>query len=261
LPAAGFIFKVSLGLRVERVTSPIEQKSRSRVPQAEAELVSGPKPRQRMAPRDRERFILENAMRFFAERGLGGETRELARRLGITQPLIYRYFPSKDALIERVYEKWFREYWDPSWEQMIADRRYPLEERLQRFYADYIRIVFNYEWVRLFAFSGLAGLPHHRRFVQRNRDDLYCWIARELRHDHRLPPLEDVPLTQFEGELLWGLHATVFYVGQRRWLFGLPVVDDVNTIMAARVRGFLAGAPQQIVAHFAQRDALKHAGD
>ena len=226
-----------------------------------AELVSAPKPRQRMAPQDRERFIVENAMRFFAERGLSGETRELARRLGITQSLIYRYFSTKDALIERVYEKWFSEYWVAAWEIMIGDRTKSLEDRLLRFYRDYARIIYNYEWVRLFAFSGLAGLPHHERFVKRNRAQLYCWIAREMRHDYRLPPLEEVPLTEFEGELLWGMHATVFYVGQRRWLFGLPVVDDINTIMEARVQSFLAGAPPQIAAHFAALQARKLASD
>lgn len=33
----------------------------------------------------------------FAECGFEGQTRELHKRLGITQPLLYRYFPSKEA--------------------------------------------------------------------------------------------------------------------------------------------------------------------
>ncbi len=39
---------------------------------------------------------------FFADEGFNGDTRELARRLGVAQPLLYRDFPSKDDLIKEV---------------------------------------------------------------------------------------------------------------------------------------------------------------
>lgn len=205
----------------------------------------------RMAPQDRERLILDNAFRFFAERGLAGETRELARRLGVTQSLIYRYFPSKDVLIERVYEKWFTEYWSPAWAEWISERRLSLEERLLAFYRDYVRLCHNYEWVRLFAFSGLDGLPHHVRFVTRNRQEIFPRIASELRHDHGMPGFDVIPLTEFEHDLIWALHATQFYVGQRRWLFGLSTPRDVNEVVATRVHGFVTAAPALIKAHLA----------
>ena len=52
------------------------------------------KPRRtRLSPAERERLIVAGAVRYFAEVGFGGQTRELSRRLGITQPLLYRYFP------------------------------------------------------------------------------------------------------------------------------------------------------------------------
>ena len=209
------------------------------------------RPRHRMAPQDRERFILDNALRFFAERGLAGETRELARRLGVTQSLIYRYFPSKDVLIERVYEKWFHDYWNPAWADWISERRLNLEERLLGFYRDYVRLCHNYEWVRLFAFSGLDGLPHHVRYVVRNREEIFPRIASELRHDHGLPGLDDIPLTEFEHDQIWALHATQFYIGQRRWLFGLSTPSDVNDVVATRVHSFMTAAPALIKAHFA----------
>ena len=215
----------------------------------------------RMAPHDRERLIVDHALRFFASEGLGGQTRELARRLGITQSLIYRYFPSKDALIARVYEKWFREFWNPAWRDWITDRREPLEERLLRFYRDFARIVYNYEWVRLFAFSGLNGLDYHVRFVTRNRDELFHWIAAELRYDHGLPSLQKIPLTEFEIEQIVGMQATAFWVGERRWLYNLPVPVDVNAVIAARVRSFMASAPAQIAAHLQSLPSVKLAGD
>jgi AcrR family transcriptional regulator len=213
--------------------------------------------RHRMAPQDRERLILDNALRFFAERGLAGETRELARRLGVTQSLIYRYFPSKDVLIDRVYDKWFNEYWNPAWADWISERRLSLEERLLAFYRDYVRLCHNYEWVRLFAFSGLDGLPHHVRYVMRNREEIFTRIASELRHDHGLPGLDEIPLTEFEHDQIWALHATQFYVGQRRWLFGLAAPSDVNGVVATRVHGFMTAAPALIKAHLASLKAKR----
>jgi AcrR family transcriptional regulator len=215
----------------------------------------------RMAPQDRERLIVEHAMRFFAEQGLDGQTRELARRLGITQSLIYRYFPSKDALISRVYEKWLSDFWNPEWPDWITDRRVPLDDRLSRFYHDYTRVVYSFEWVRLFAFSGMNGLPYHGQFVARNRAEIYPRIAGELRYEHGMPSLDEVPLTEFETELLWGVQATAFYVGQRQWLFRMPATVDIHAIESSRVRSFLATGPQQIAAHLASLRPLKMASD
>jgi AcrR family transcriptional regulator len=215
------------------------------------------KPRHRMAPQDRERLILENALRFFAERGLQGETRELARRLGVTQSLIYRYFSSKHVLIDRVYEKLFVESWNPAWADLIQDRQRSLEERLLAFYRDYTRVMHTYEWVRLFAFSASDGLPYHIRFVARNREELFPHIAGELRHDHGMPSFAEVPLTDFEHEQIWALHATHFHIGQRRWLFRLPSPIDIDMVMATRVHSYLAAAPAQIAAHLATLQAKK----
>jgi AcrR family transcriptional regulator len=215
----------------------------------------------RMSPQERERFIVDHAMRFFAEQGLDGQTRELARRIGITQSLIYRYFPSKDALIERVYEKCWTEFWNPDWPDWLIDRGEPLALRLARFYHDYSRVVYHYEWVRLFAFSGLSGRTYHERYVARHRDVIYPRIAAELRYDHGLPSLSEMPLTTFEVELMWGVQATAFHIGQRKWLFGLPVPVEIHSVIDARINAFLASAPQQIAAHLASLQALKMASD
>ena len=53
----------------------------------------------RLSPDDRRKEFVAKATEFFSEEGFGGGTRDLARRLGVTQPLLYRYFPSKDDLI------------------------------------------------------------------------------------------------------------------------------------------------------------------
>ena len=66
-----------------------------------------------MRAEDREEIILREATIYFAENGLSAGTIELARRIGITQPLLYKYFPTKDALFEKVYERLLPQSWNP----------------------------------------------------------------------------------------------------------------------------------------------------
>ena len=56
----------------------------------------------RMKADDRTTMIRDHAATFFAESGFAS-TRELADGIGIRQALIYKYFDSKDHLINEVY--------------------------------------------------------------------------------------------------------------------------------------------------------------
>ena len=67
----------------------------------------------RLSPDEREREIVRGAVAYFAEVEFEGSTRDLAARIGVTQPLPYRYFPSKDALLDRVYQEVYLGRWDP----------------------------------------------------------------------------------------------------------------------------------------------------
>jgi AcrR family transcriptional regulator len=129
-------------------------------------------PRRRLKREDRDREIAQAAVAFFAEVGFDGDTRELARRMGVTQSLIFRYFPSKAALIERVYQEVYVGRWNSYWESIIADRSMPLQTRLLRFYKDYARVALTYDWVRIFMFSGLRGENINNRYLEflRSRD-------------------------------------------------------------------------------------------
>ena len=53
------------------------------------------------------------------------------------------------------------------------------------------------------------------------------------------------------------LHATQFYIGQRRWLFNLATPSDVQSVMATRVHGFVTAAPTLIKAHFTSLKAKR----
>ena len=74
---------------------------------AKLKVIKDKAKRRRLSPTVREQQIVDEAIQFFAEVGFGGRTRELAKRIGITQPLLYRYFPTKEELIDRVFDEVF----------------------------------------------------------------------------------------------------------------------------------------------------------
>src|ERR1700731_3827289 len=97
----------------------------------------------RLSPDDRRQEFVAKATEFFAEEGFGGGTRALARRLGVTQPLLYRYFPSKDDLIKEVYRTVYLDPLETGWEKLLSDRARPLRDRLQEFYLAYTDAIFT----------------------------------------------------------------------------------------------------------------------
>ena len=89
----------------------------------------------------RAKQILSGAITFFAEHGFGGQTRELTAELGVSKGLPYCYFPSKEALIDRVYDEVFLRRWSPEREAALRDRSLPLIDRLKVFYIGYAEMV------------------------------------------------------------------------------------------------------------------------
>src|SRR6202034_676317 len=124
----------------------------------------------RLSPEDRRKEFVAKATEFFSEEGFDGGTRDLARRLGVTQPLLYRYFPSKNDLIKEVYRTVYLEPLDTGWEKLLADRSRPLPHRLQEFYNAYTNVLFTRKWLRIYLYSGLKGLDLNRQYVGIVRD-------------------------------------------------------------------------------------------
>ena len=202
---------------------------------------SAPK-RRNMRAADRERAIVDEAIRFFAEHGFEGQTRELAKRMGITHSAIYRHFPSKEALIERVYQEVYLSRWSPDWGPMIRDRTLPLEARLTRFYLDYVERVFEYNWVRIFVFSGMKSFGITGRYLDIVRREIIEPAAAELRHDLKLPDAKAHPLSERETELFWGLHGRIFYLAIRKFVYETPIPPDLDAIVRDAVQTFMDGA-------------------
>jgi len=200
-------------------------------------------PKKRMDKDEREALILNEAVCFFAEHGFEGNTRDLAKRIGITQPLLYRYFPSKEQLIERVYDEVYVQRWNPKWENLTRDRERPLDERLCLFYKEYARAVYDYVWVRIFVYSGLKGVNINDRYLAIIKDKVLKPVCRELRFEHNLPDPDDIPITEEELELAWGLHGSFFYRAIRRFVYNMEAAVITDEAIENDVHVFLNGVP------------------
>lgn len=214
----------------------------------EPHAAAGGIPRRRLAPEDREHQIVQAAISFFARRGFEASTRDLAKELGITQPLLYRYFPTKEALVDRVYEEVFVRRWNPEWEEWLVDRSVSLAERLKRYLKDYARFVLRSEWVRIFIYAGLSRGGINQKYLSRLRERHFLVIVRELRHEFGIPDPADADGEDEEVELVWAMHSSVFYIGVRKWVYDLPAPKRLERLIDMRVDAFMSGVPQVLLA-------------
>ena len=201
------------------------------------------KRRLRLAPGERRQQIVAAAIAYFAEVGFDGGTRELAKRLGVTQPLIYRYFPSKDDLIRTVYNELYLSRWQSDWEKLLTDPALPLRERLIVFYKRYTAAVFTPEWMRIYLFAGLRGVEINQWWLDFVEQHLLRNMAIALRAAQDLPNEHAMPITPGELDLYWIFHGGIFYYGVRREVFRTPVHLGLDAFIIASVDSMLNGLP------------------
>jgi len=199
--------------------------------------------RRRLPPDQREKAILDEAIRYFAEVGFDAQTRELAKRAGITQPLLFRYFPTKQDLIDKVYERVYLNRWNPAWQDLVCDRTRPLAVRLKRFYAEYCAAIVDYEWMRIFFQAGMRNVGINRRYLSIVRQRIFVPLCAEARHANGLPDIDDVPIQPAELELYWGLHGSIIYDGIREHIYGLSVPHGREAATEMKIDIFLTGLP------------------
>ena len=188
--------------------------------------------RRRLPPEERKAQIVDAAVRFFADHGLEGNTRDLSKRLGVTQSLIFKYFGSKQALIEAVYERVYLERISPDWSDLIRDRSQPVRERMITFYSEYGERIFDYDWMRIFMFSGLAGADLNRRYLAHLSQTLLLPLLEEIRYE-RGSSESSTP------ENLWSLHGGIVYIGIRQHIYQMPVPDDPIPEITSAIDRFL----------------------
>ncbi len=214
--------------------------------------------RRRLTPSDRRRQILDAAIVYFAEVGFDGSTRDLARRLCVTQPLIYRYFPSKEDLIRQVYEEVYLGRWRAEWEVLIADRSIPLRDRLVSFYQSYTEVMFAPEWMRIYLFAGLRSLNINKWWITFVETHVLKRICEELRIATKLPSAEELAIDKAEIDYLWVVHGGIFYNGMRRVVYNAELHLDVAATIEVGVDGMIGG--YVAVSRGILKDRMKAAG-
>ncbi len=191
-----------------------------------------------MSSQDRRRLILEQATEFFAEHGLTAQTRALAAACGISQRLLYRYFPTKDALLDEIYRTAIAGPFKAIWFSELSDRTKPLADRIVAFYTDYFATIFTRRWLRLFVSASLADMAMAPNYTSSMILHLLEVIVIEAAHADGITVPQDPALRH---ELAWTLHGALSHYAIRRHLYGFPQRVPEHRILAIHVAQFLAG--------------------
>lgn len=197
----------------------------------------------RMPRAERREQILNRAADFFSEYGLTGQTRELAATCGISQRLLYRFFPTKAALVAEVYARTILGPFEGKWFSELADRTVPLEQRLVVFYQEYFDKVLTRKWLRLFLYSSLAEGDMAQNYIGAIITNLMDVITRETAAHCAVDLPDDPALIR---EIGWTLHGAVSHLAIRRSIYNARNRIDERRILEFYVMGFVAAFPRVV---------------
>lgn len=189
----------------------------------------------------REEQIVHAAIEFVADRGFAFTTRELAKALGVTQPLLYRYFRNKDALVERIFEEVYMRRWRPEWNDLLKDRSTSLQERLETYLRQYTASILEKNWIRIFIMSAFDDPVISRRYLDLLHRETFRIILEEIAHAAGRPVPDDPARQETARELIWGFHSSFFYLGVRKYIYQMEIPEDLDGIIHIRVKTFLDG--------------------
>ncbi len=208
----------------------------------------------RMAPAVRRQILLERATVFFADYGMSAPTRALAEACGVAQRLLYRYFPSKAALLGEVYEQAILAPFKAVWLVGLADRSRSIEQRIGAFYEDYYQAVLSRRWIRLFLFGGLDGGNMAPAYIDGIIKQLVEVLVREAAYAGDVALPHDPALLH---ELGWVLHGAVSHLAIRQHIYGASRSVPLADILAIQTASFLSGLPAAAAVARAQEVRLR----
>ena len=206
----------------------------------------------RLKPAERRRDLLDKAIIFFAEHGMTAPTRALAEACGVAQRLLYRYFPSKAALLDAVYEEAIVAPFKAVWLVRLQDRSVEIEQRIAVFYLDYFQAIFTRQWLRLFLYAGLESGQMTSAYIDAIVKQLLEALVGEA------AAARGVELPQSRAllhEIGWVLHGALSHLAIRREVLGASRNLALEDVLDLHIRGFLACLPE--VANLAR--AKEHA--
>lgn len=210
-----------------------------------------------MSPEERRRLIVQEAFSFFAEHGFEATTRVLAQRIGVTQPLLFRYFSTKDELIDAVFDLAYSRLARRDWLSMIRESEGSLRTRLIKFCYAYARENYDSDWIRLYMFAGLAGGELNRRYIKRVTEPVLRAIALEIRSHLRFSGSEK-SLSKEEIEYLWIFHGGLYYHAIRHHIYRLPVdAKALASLVEITVDTIISGYAQLLKRQTAKRNAKR----
>lgn len=192
----------------------------------------------RLPHAERKAKILETATEFFAENGLTGQTRRLADECGISQRLLYRFFPTKEDLLAEVYRQEILGVFKAVWFADLQDRSKPVEQRLTEFYNDYLKTTLTRKWLRLFLYASLSEASMAPDYIASVVTQLLEVIMREVAHEQGVELPDDRAAIY---EMAWTLHGSISHYAIRRHLYQASNILPEDRVVAMQVRMFLAG--------------------
>ena len=213
-------------------------RQRARIQTDETGAASTSRPTPRLDPAQRKAMILDKAIAFFADYGLTAQTRALANAIGVTQRLLYRYFPSKAQLLREVYDAAILAPFKAVWLVQLTDRSRPVRERLIAFYRDYSANVLTKRWLRLFLYASLGESDMAPDYIQAIVAQLLDTIADETAHELAIVMPADARLSR---EIAWILHGSISHYAIRHHVYGASQECDPDLVVSLHVETFLAG--------------------
>jgi AcrR family transcriptional regulator len=201
-----------------------------------------PTVKRRLTQEDRREIILEQAIKVFAEKGFGASTRDLAQRIGITQPLLFQHFPSKDDLIQAVFAELFERMSTRDWLSKLRDDKLDLRSRLIDFFMSYATSLYDFHWIRIYMFAGLEGGAFNRMYIGKLTEPLLREVAAQIRRDRGMKRCAPSDVSAREVELLWILHGGLYYSAIRKQIYRMPIQSvEVRPLIQYGVDSILSG--------------------
>lgn len=217
------------------------------------------KPGPARLPREERRAqILAQASKFFAEYGLTAQTRALADACGVSQRLLYSFFPSKAALLEEVYRSDIAGAFKAIWFADLKDRTQTIERRLFSFYCDYYDTVTTRRWLRLFLYASLAEMEMAPNYIAAIVTHMLEIVVCEAAHEQGLDVPADPVLAQEVG---WILHGAVSHLAIRRRVYANTNPLPAHDVIAMHIRAFLRGLPAVLPRSKKRADGLSSVDD
>jgi AcrR family transcriptional regulator len=192
----------------------------------------------RLPASERRAAVLDTACRVFARCSYrGATTAEIAREAGVTEPILYRHFESKQALylacIESAWQR-VRLAWDEAvadepdpraWTSAMANAFFDFKEQ---------RSAVAQLWIQALTESG--DDPDIRRYLRRHLRDVHAFVSEVIVRGQAANAIASERDPRAEAWIFIAVGLLVAVAGR---LGGLPA-NDLDRIAASR-RAWLAG--------------------